>query len=467
LLLGLKGSLNEYELDILRLRSLEARHEKARRGELVISAPVGFIKTAEGCLEKDPDRRVQNAIHLVFQKTLELGAVRQALLWLLEKGIGLPARQHGPLGWETVWKRPTYPMLQRILAHPAYAGIYAYGKTEAVMEYREGKASKKFRRKPREEWLALLPDRHEGYIARETYERIQTMIAKNAQAFLSTSPGAAKRGSALLVGLLRCRRCGRKIGVRYTGRSARTPRYCCLRGQLDHAEPRCINLGALDADEAVAQEILRAVAPGAVEAAVRAGEEAAAGHDDAIAALQLDLQAARYTAQKAWKQYDAADPENRLVTCDLEKRWNVALEKVRELEDRIGEAECHRKEMQPPTLTEFKDLAANLDQVWNDAQTDVRLKKRIVRTLVEEVVADVDCEAGEVILVVHWKGGVHTELKLRRRRRGETRQAAPTETVEAVRALTLICNDVQIAGYLNRNGLRTGRGNRWTRERVT
>jgi DNA invertase Pin-like site-specific DNA recombinase len=467
LLLGLKGSLNEYELDILRLRSVEARHEKARRGELVISAPVGYIKTEDGRLEKDPNGRVQEAIRLVFRKTMELGAARQALLWFIEHSIDLPARRHGPLGRETVWRRPTYGMVVGILRNPAYAGIYAYGKTEPTVELRDGKSHKRMRRKPVEKWLSLLPGHHEGYVGREEFEQIREMMLRNAQAFHASAPGAAKGGSALLVGLLRCRRCGRKLRVKYTGARHDVPRYHCERGYLDHAEPRCISLGALDADEAVSREALRVVEPGAVEAALIAGREAAGRQDEVVKALGLELQAARYAADRAWKQYEAVDPENRLVVDELERRWNAALQKVHEIEKSIEDERTRLDATDPPTAEAFEDLARDLDLVWNDAATDVRLKKRILRTLIEEIVVDVDAKAGEVELVTHWKGGVHTELRIRRRRRGESRQATPGETVAAVRALALICRDDAIAGYLNRNGLRTGRGNRWTRERVT
>ena len=463
LLLGLKGSLNEYELDILRLRSVEARREKARRGELIILAPVGYVKTSDGRLEKDPDVRVQEVVTLIFRKTLELGAARQVLLWFIEHDIDIPVRRFGPLGWETVWKRPTHGALTRLLADPSYAGFYAYGRTETIVELVDGRAVKKTRRRPKERWLALIPDHHEGYIGRVEFERVREMMENNSLRRRGSSPGAAKRGPALLAGLVRCRRCGRKLTTNYSGAPRLTARYCCVRGLDDHAEPRCISINARDADEAVSREAMSVVEPAAVEAAHVAARNAAAMQDDAVRVLELELEAAQYAAEKAFKQYDAADPENRLVAAELERRWNAALERARKIEERVQEDKAKLAAMAPPPLEVFKDLARDLDRVWGDPATDVRLKKRILRTLIKGVVVDIDRAAGKVELVVHWKGGVHTELRVRRRRHGENRYTGPIETVEAVRILALLCPDEMIAGYLNRNGLRTGRGNRWTR----
>ena len=168
----------------------------------------------------------------------------------------------------------------------------------------------------------------------------------------------------------------------------------------------------------------------------------------------------------AWKQYDAADPENRLVVDELEKRWNVAIEKAQKIEERIQQQEARGERAAPPDVKTFEKLADDLGQVWNNPETDIRLKKRIVRALIEEVIVDVDRGIGETSLVIHWKGGVHTELSVTARRRGQNSLHTPKDIVEPVRILTLVCTDNVIAGFLNRNGLRTGRGNRWTQERV-
>ncbi|QBJ16059.1 recombinase family protein [Agrobacterium sp. 33MFTa1.1] len=457
LLLGLKGSLNEYELDLLRQRSLSARYEKARRGELIVSVPAGFVKAGDR-IEKDPDRRIQEAIALVFDKVAELGSARQALLWFLEQGLDLPVRY---TNGEVIWRRPNYATIHRMIANPIYGGAYAYGKSRSVPRY-DGRSG--IRHKARDEWLALIPDAHEGYVSWERAEEIRKMLSDNVPA--SRHHGAPKHGDALLAGLFRCKRCGRKLTVRYTGNKHNIPRYSCWRGLLDNGEPRCIAFGGLRVDDAIEEALLGVVEPGAIAAAVEAERTMASQRDQVQDAFLRDLEAARYAADRAFRQYDAADPENRLVTSELEARWNKALARVGEIEARIAKHRTVTPQPFPMSASQVTDLAGNLRTVWTAPTTDTRLKKRIVRTLINEVVADLDDGASEIVLVIHWVGGVHTELRLPKRRRGQ-RNATPDDIVDAVRQLVLIANDDVIAGVLNRNGLTTGNGNRWTRERVT
>jgi Recombinase/Recombinase zinc beta ribbon domain len=467
LLLGLKGSLNEYELDLLRQRAVEARRAKALRGEFLAVVPVGFVKTEEGEYEIDPDRRVQEAIRLAFSKMLELGSVRQVLQWFLHQGLEFPARKCTPAGWKTVWQRPKYPTFQRLLTTPAYGGAYAFGRTESAVQYVNGRPAKKLVVKSQpEQWLCLIPEHHEGYIPWDVFQRIQCMISDNNQAFHASNPGAAKRGPALLSGLLRCRRCGRKLVVKYSGREQNVVRYNCDRGRLDCGEPKCIQIGGVNVDEAVSREAVRVLQPGAIEAARRLAADGGQRQDEVIAAVRRELEAARYAADRAQRQFDAADPENRLVTGELERRWNAALERVGEIEARLARLETEAAQRAPDQFDDLGELAADFQSVWDDPGTDVRLKKRLLRTLIQEIVVDTDGTAGETVLLVHWRGGVHTQLRVKRRKHGSNRLHTPPETVEVVRLLNRICDDVVIAGVLNRAGLQTGRGNRWDANRV-
>ena len=348
-----------------------------------------------------------------------------------------------------------------MIENPVYGGAYAYGKTAAATGH--GVAGSKARRKARADWLALMPNAHEGYISWEKAEAIRTMVSSNVPT--SRHHGAPKHGDALLSGLIRCRRCGRKLTLRYSGSRHDIPRYSCSRGWMDNGEPRCIAFGGLRVDDAIEDALLTVVGPGAIAAAVSAEREAAERRDQVREALERDLEAARFAEDRAFRQYDAADPANRIVAGELEARWNKALEHVAEVEGKIA---AHHAATPTPTTdpVSFLALAADLKSVWTAPSTDARLKKRIVRTVIHEVIANIDQEAAEIVLVVHWIGGAHSEMRLPRRRRGQ-RNSTSADVIAAVRQLVLIADDDLIAGILNRNGLVTGNGNRWTRERVT
>ncbi len=467
LLLGLKGTMSEFELNLLRQRSLEAIRQKARRGELRFLLPVGFCWTAAGKIEKDADRRVQQAIQLVFTKMIELGSVRQVLLWFRQEKVALPALPRDPGGPKMVWKIPIYNAVLKILNNPLYAGAYAFGKTEARLRIVDGRARKTAgHHKPRPEWMVLIQDHHPGYISWEQYERNQALIASNAHMKSRMEPKAGRGGRALLSGMLRCRRCGRMLHVSYTGIGAAVLRYHCKGAHVNHGEHWCISFGGLRVDEAVAREVLHAISGNAVEAALDAAEQIRRQRQEQRRVLQMEGEQARYEAHLASRRYEAVDPDNRLVAAELELRWNDALRRAHELETKLQTFDTTAESVAIPDKEILLSLAQDLPEVWDAPSTDMRLKQRIVRILVQEIVADVDEKASEVVLLLHWAGGRHSELRVKKNATGKHRRCTAVETIDVIRRMAGRFSDQQIAATLNRLGPRTGTDHTWTEGRV-
>ncbi len=468
LLLGLKGTMSEAELGWIRQRAHAGLMAKARRGALVLGVPVGYVRPRDGQLEKHPDQRVQDAIALVFRTVLRVGSVRQALLWFRHESIPLPAVRPGAAWGEAVtWRLPVYNTLLHILQNPCYAGAYAFGRTHTRTQVIDGQAhtSRGHRRDPAE-WLVLVRDHHEGYIAWETYERIQHLMADNAQMKGRMVRGAVRRGPSLLAGVLRCGHCGRRLHVAYSGSTGRVPRYSCRGAQLNHGAGSCLSFGGLRVDEAVEREVLRVVTPGAIEAALAAATQVDEVTAATRRALELELREARYEAERAQRQYDAVEPEHRLVAETLERRWNAALDRVRAVERRLAGLAAETPRPTSPDRGALVALAHELPAVWHDPAADIRTKKRIVRLLLEEIVATAVPDAPQLALILHWTGGAHTRLVVARNRRGQHRHCTDRAIVDVVRDLARRQPDGQIARVLNRLGYRTGAGNSWTQTRV-
>ena len=467
LLLGLKGTMSEFELNLLRQRSLAAIRQKAGRGELRVLLPVGLCWTSNGRIELDPDRRVQQAIHLVFTKMTELGSARQVLLWCRQEQIDLPAWPREPGEPTLVWKRPVYHSILGILTNPMYAGAYVFGKTEARTRIVDGRARKTVgHRKPQSAWMVLLRDHHPAYISWAQYERHQAILAANTNMKSRMERKAGRGGRALLAGLLRCRRCGRMLHVAYCGIGGRVPRYHCLGAHINHGEPRCISFGGLKTDEAVANEVLRAIGGNAVDAALEAADHLRRQRDEQRQALVLEVEQARYDARLAARRYEAVDPDNRLVAAELEVRWNGALQKAGGLTEKLEAMDRSLPAVPIPDRALLVSLAQDLPTVWHATATDMRLKQRIVRILIQEIVADVEEAQRTIVLLIHWTGGRHSELRVKRNATGRHGRCTSLDAIDVVRQMAGTCADEQIAVTLNRLGLRTGPGNTWNEGRV-
>lgn len=467
LLLGLKGTMSEFELGLIRQRAHEALRQMARRGELVTTLPVGYVHSSDGRFEKDPDLRVQHAVQMVFDQFARCGSVRQVLLWFRQEGIPLPAIGYGAGGRRVVWRLPVYNTVLRILTNPTYAGAYAYGRTTTRIQMVGDQACKvRGYRRPQEEWEVLIPNHHPGYITWETYQSNQAQIRENARMKGAMTRGPAQSGKSLLAGLLRCGHCGRKLHVTYSGTHGDVPRYGCRGAAVNHGAGACISFGGLAVDRAVAREVLKVVEPAAVEAAVAALADAQGERDQRRMALELVLRQARYEAERARRQYDAVEPENRLVAAELERRWNQALSEVQRLEAEVSQLPAPRRAFSAEERAMLLSLADDLPAVWKHPATDMRLKKRLVRTVIEEIVATVDQAEAMIHLIIRWAGGAHTRLQVRKQRTGEHRFTTNRQVVDIVTELAQLVPDWAIAAILNRLGMKTGKGNTWTETRV-
>jgi len=465
LLLGMKGSISEFELGVLRARMLDAARAKAGRGELRISVPIGYIWHREIGLELDPDLRIQEVIRLIFARFRQLGSARQVLLAMLAEQVHFPRPSDGKKLVSFDWTPIRYRNVISVLKNPFYAGAYAYGKGEKRTEIVDGRARKTYgHRKPLEEWEVLLKNHHEGYIDWAEFERNQKQLALNNYAKVGGAK-SGRGGRALLAGMLSCGRCGRRLVVSYSGRPpGGQPVYRCDRPNLMLGLPRCFTFGGLRVDAAIARELLRAVEPMAIEAALEAERRYMEGRGEQQRVVELELQQAQYEASLAERRYAACDPDHRLIAAQLEKNWEAALRRVEVCQARSEEVRTPDLAVAAP---DFAGLTADLDAAWNAPGVTMRTRQRLLRALVTDIIADVDEAAREVVLTIHWRGGQHSQLRVRKPKSGEHGCRTPEEALAVMRSMASRWSDQDIAASLNRMGMPTGQGKTWTVHRVS
>ena len=464
LLLGMKGTFSELELSTLRQRSQEALRLKAARGDLHTTVAIGYRRSADDRLEQDPDKRIREALSLVFRKFREIGSVRQLVLWLRQEGIDLPTAVHGRQGRTVRWGPPRYHAVHRLLTNPVYAGAYVFGRTISRTRVEGGrKVITHGVARRREDWMVLIRDRHDGYVSWEEYDRNRTIIAGNASMKGAMVAGAVRNGSGLLVGLLRCGRCGRKFKVHHHSR--RDARYVCASHVDRSSEKGCSAFSNMRIDAAVSAEVLRAISPLALEAALQVISGRKQAGSERLRQRELALDQARYEAAHARRQYDAVDPDNRLVAGELERRWNDCLAAVARLEDQIRSLRSE----QPSAVGDDESitlmaLASDLPALWNDATASIETRKRILRAVLKEIIVTV--ETGRLHLALHWQGGDHTLLEVLKNRSGQNRFKTDVATEQIVRELARLLPDHSIAPVLNRLAIRSATGQTWTQLRV-
>ncbi|GEC42299.1 DNA invertase Pin-like site-specific DNA recombinase [Sinorhizobium meliloti] len=467
LLLGLKGTMSEYELSLIRQRGIAARDSKAGRGEFRFMLPPGFCWSEAGKIEIDPDEHVAETIKLVFAKFRELGSGRQVFLWLRSADIKMPVVLRNVEVRKLVWKAPAYHSVMQTLHNPLYAGAYAFGRRAQRTLIIDGRARKaNGLRKPRDDWSVLLRDNHEGYITWREYEENQKLLTENAHMKRNCDRKSARGGRALLTGLMRCGRCGRMMRVFYGSAKGNAHRYQCRGDDARVGLGLCIGIGGVRVDRAVATQILEAVSDRAVEAAIFASDQVERSARDVIAAIERDLEGARYEASLAGRRYELVDPAKRHVARELEARWNDALERVSVLERKIEELSALSAARPAIDRGRLLQLAHDLPTVWNAPSTDTRTKQRLIHILVQEIICDLDDTTNEAVLLIHWTGGRHTEVRVARVKTGRYPSDMAPPAVEALRKLGGHWPDRELAVSLNRMLCKTGDGEGWTAVRV-
>jgi excisionase family DNA binding protein len=463
LLLGMKGSISEFELGILRTRMIDAARSKAQRGELRISVPIGYTWHRDVGLGFDPDLRLQEVIRLIFVKFGECGSARQVLLRMSAERVHFPRPSDGKRMTTFEWRPVRYRNVISVLKNPFYAGVYAYGKSEKRTELVDGHVRKSYGHgKPIGQWEVMLKDHHEGYIGWAQFERNQELLKANTFGRVGGAK-SGRGGRSLLAGLLTCGRCGRRLPVVYVGKAPGRPMYRCDRPNLMLGLPRCLGFGGSRIDAAIAAELLRAVEPMAIEAALEAERMHMESLNERRRIVELELQQARYDAGLAERRYAACDPDNRLIAAQLEKSWEAALRRVEDCQARLLAGQRPNEVVAAP---DFTHLATDLAAAWNAPGTSMRSRQRLVRTLITDIIADVDDATREVVLVIHWKGGQHSQLRIKKPKTGEHGCRTPDEALAVMRSMASRWSDDHIAASLNRMGLRTGQGKSWNAKRV-
>jgi excisionase family DNA binding protein len=466
MLLGLKGTLAEAELHLIRVRLDGGLRHKAARGELELSLPVGLDRGEDGRIGLSADEQVRHAIGRVFELWRWLGSARQVVICLRDEDQRLPRRTVGQR--RVRWMRASYRAVHAFLTNPAYAGAFVFGRTKQKREFNEqGRVRRRTVQLPIDEWSVCLPEHHPGYVSWQEYLATRERLRQNVRP-RGEGGGAAREGLALLQGIVRCGRCGRRMQVAYSGRAGRSPTYACVRAFHHHgAEHPCQSLGGQRLDDAVTAAFLEAVTPAGVRACTEAVGELERQHDERLHGQRLAVERAQFEAGRAERQFDACEPENRLVARTLERAWEQALSRLQSERRKLAELEARRPEpLTPAERQALARLARDLPRLWRADSTTARDRKELLRTLVGEVVVTVKDDPRRAEVEIVWEGGARTELQVPLIRRGGERHRTSEDTVELIRRLAAHTDDRQIAAILNKQGRRTGTGLPFSQSRV-
>jgi DNA invertase Pin-like site-specific DNA recombinase len=465
MVLGIQGAFNDFELSMILDRMQQTLREKGQRGEHYDALPPGYICRHPPLCEKHPDQRVQRAVEKVLHDFERFSSARQLYFHLLDEMFQLPVVKHGRDWREVEWVTPTYTQILRLVRNPTYAGLYVRGRNKSIVTLDgDGHKQTKRCRVPRDAWGVFLRDHHEAYITLQAWERNVEKIDANANVYGSLAKGAAGRGPSLMAGLLRCRRCGHRLQARYSSGGVR---YVCYGGSLQRIRGavRCLGFPGAGLESLLAEEILDVVGPAGVQAAQRAMERLTMRHQEQRQLIADRVQAAVEAEQRAAREYKQTDATYVAVRQALGAEWETALARVAAEQSRL--AEFDQRQPILPTSAQREELARlgeDVRRLWNHPSASGNLKKQLARVLIVEIVVDIDQERDEVLLLIHWSGGHHTQLRQAcASRRGKMNSGHLKSIIETLRK---VLDDASIAAALNRATIHGADGQTWTSKRV-
>jgi DNA invertase Pin-like site-specific DNA recombinase len=464
LLLGLKGTMSEAELHVLRARLQGGILNKARRGELEMRPPVGLVYNGDGALVLDPDRQVQHCLKWLFATFARTGSASATVKAARQERLAFPHRcAKGAHKGELMWDALDHSQVLRALHNPRYAGAFVYGRCHTLKSI---DGTTHLRRMPRDEWVTLIPGAHAGYISWDEYERNQHRLHESAQAMgADRRRGPPREGPALLQGLVQCGRCGRRMTVRYHRRRGQLcPGYICQREGIAHGEPVCQHVPGVGVDRAIGELLVEAVNPVALEVTLAVQRELQSRFDEADRLRHGQVERAQYECELAQRRYMRVDPDNRLVADSLEAQWN---EKLRALAE-AHEEYARRREQDARVLTDEQRsailaLASDFPRLWSDPGTPDRDRKRMVRLLLEDVTLNRD---EQISLQIRFKGGACTTLHLPLPLCGWQQRLTPPTVIDEIDHLLDDHTVAQIADILNARGMTPGAGTSFHRQLV-
>ena len=462
LVLGIKGTVSELELSIIKNRLKRGAEEKAARGKLKYIVPPGYTHDHDHSIILDPDKRVRNAIGTMFDQFERCSSMRQLAIWYRDNNALFPVRKVRKT--RTIeWEIPSASTLRKLLQHPIYAGVYTYGRRYEVIEYRDGKLVKRtVQYRTPEQCRVCIHDNHPAYISWERFLANQDKIAQcRPRKKMDENPGPVREGRALLAGILRCGHCGAKISVAYRNAYAL---YYCDGGQQIKGERRCLSFGSKHIDLALAEQLCNAISPLAIDASRLAMEERRREWKQNLKTARMRLQDAQYEADRAFERLDLVDPKNRLVAESLEERLNQKLQELLDAKEGLRQVDEREYALTEEQSRLIQQLARDFPSAWDHPKADIKIKKRIIRTAIEEVVATHQPERQMLEVIIHWRGGVHTKIHVPKRATpiGSKTDQSLIETVKDIASLS----DAEIARILNMKRITSPKGLRWSKDRV-